>query len=451
MRFAPLCGLIALPLLAACARIDNAPVNVAVDAAPGSARALPAGPPPVPRPSLIAVTLSGGGTRAAAFGWGALSALTENPGPDGSLARSVRAIAGVSAGAILGAHFTISGPDGLPAFRDRFLDQDVQSALRTTPTPENLLRAAKGGVNDRSGLPMWLKDNLLGSATLGDLDDLSRPRFIVHATDMQNRAPFLFDQRSFRAVCSERRSFPLTEAVAASAAVPVLFAPMVIRNFNGACATAPDQDRPTGQRTRLTGIDRHGLRSLQAYRSSASDGFIKLNDGGLVDNLGVGALMASANLADTASAPFAPRETDLAREVMFLVIDGSTRNGRAINTEEHGPGVITAMAASVDAMIDTASRRSLDTMERWMHEWRNRVIMERCARGLPKCRDLTVRLVRIALEDLTDQEDARRFADSTTALRMSRDDVTFFASKGRELLQQNVSFRAFARHAQRTP
>jgi predicted acylesterase/phospholipase RssA len=445
MRLALLRMVVTLPLMVACARIDNAPVNLPLSVPSAAAVSTRFGPQQPQHETLIAVTLSGGGTRAAAFGWGALSRLAEIQTPHGSLARDVRAVAGVSAGAILGAHFVLSGPSGLPAFRERFLERDVQSALRASPTPENLLRAAQGGINDRSGLPTWLADNLFGSATLGDLDDPARPRLIFHATDMQNRSPYLFDRRSFDAVCSGRDSFPLSEAIAASAAVPVLFAPVIIRNFGAACAQGNPRHSRVKHGVQLTSLDRHGARSLHAYRQGNADRFIKLNDGGLVDNLGVGTLMTATNLAGYASAPFALRETDQARDVMFLVVDGSTRNGRGINLDVEGPVAITSIAASVDAMIDTASRRSVDAMGPWSAAWRSRVIADRCARGLPRCADLTVRLVRIALEDMTEDSDIDRFAISTTSLRLTSEDVAFFAGKGRELLEASPIFRAFVK------
>ncbi len=441
-------SLLALSLLAACAHIDNAPVNVE-KAGPASRnspfpKSLVVAPEEA-RSTLIAVTLSGGGTRAASFGWGALSYLAEATDRRNSLAENIRVVAGVSAGAILGAHFVMSGPDQLAEFRARFLDQDVQSTLRTAPTPTNLLRASQGGINDRTGLPTWLQDNLFGGATLGDLDDLKRPRLIIHATDVENRSPFLFDQASFDSLCSDRNRFPLAEAVAASAAVPVLFAPIVIKNFSSDCTVSWSGNLKTGKGDNATRLDGHGLRSLRAYREGGPNAYVKLNDGGLVDNLGTGALMMTATLAQHRSAPFAPQETDFAREVMFLVVDGSTRNGKGINAELQGPGAVTTIAASVDAMIDTASRHSVDLLERWMHEWRRRVVVDRCARGLPKCGKLNVTLVRIALEALTEDDDAKRFAQSGTALRLTPEDVSFYVDKGRELLRSNEAFKAFER------
>ena len=225
-----------------CASIDNLPLNAQsaqpnlVDA-PRTAKALPA--PQKTDDRLIAVVLSGGGSRAAAFGWGALSELAATQTETGTLADQVGVVSGVSAGAILGASFVLDGVEGLPAFRKRFLDVDVEAALRKGFSPANLARALDGGVNDRKGLPNWLATNLLGKATFGDIKGAGTPRLLLHATDLQNRAPFLFDQTSFDTICSDRDGFPLSEAVAASAAVPVLFAPVILQNYRCLLYTSP--------------------------------------------------------------------------------------------------------------------------------------------------------------------------------------------------------------------
>ncbi|WP_438590951.1 hypothetical protein, partial [Klebsiella aerogenes] len=56
---------------------------------------------------------------------------------------------------------------------------------------------------------------------------------------LYNRAPFIFDRASFSALCSNLDNYPLSHAVAASAAVPIVFSPIVLRNFNGDCPVSP--------------------------------------------------------------------------------------------------------------------------------------------------------------------------------------------------------------------
>lgn len=432
-------------IASSCASIDNLPLNAQaaqpnlVDA-PRAAKAVPA--PAKTDDRLIAVVLSGGGSRAAAFGWGALSELAATPTETGTLADQVGVVSGVSAGAILGASFVLDGVEGLPAFRKRFLDVDVEAALRKGFSPANLARALDGGINDRKGLPNWLQTNLLGKATFGDIKGAGTPRLLLHATDLQNRAPFLFDQTSFDTICSDRDDFPLSEAVAASAAVPVLFAPVILQNYRDSCSFDPP---PPPTAAPLSALDAHLRRTMARYGDPSENRYIKLNDGGLVDNLGTLGLILAAGRDGSKAAPFDVQRAYHAKRVLVLVVDGSTRVGRETNASLKGPGLGKTVLSSVDAMIDISSRQSLDSLQRWLPAWREGLIAERCKRGLPDCQNLHVDLVRIALEDLTDPVAAKTFADSKTALKLTPEMVDFFAGSAAELLRRDPVFQRFIR------
>jgi NTE family protein len=428
-----------------CAKVDNLPLNVQaapmrlVDAPP-STDALPAHVRNDDR--LIAVVLSGGGSRAAAFGWGALSELAATPTETGTLADQIGVVSGVSAGAILGAFFVRNGVEGLPAFRTRFLDVDVEAALRNGFGPANLARALHGGVNDREGLPRWLTANLLGTATFGDIGGAGQPRLLLHATDLQNRAPFLFDQTSFDTICSDRDSFPLAEAVAATAAVPVIFAPVILKNYRDSCAFDPP---PAPAAAPLSALDAHLRRTMTRYSDLSENRYLKLNDGGLVDNLGTLGLILAAGRDGSEAAPFEAARAYRAKRVLVLVVDGSTRVGRETNASLKPTGLGKTVLSAVDAMIDISSRQSLDSLQRWLPGWREGLIAERCSRSLPDCRDLRVDLVRIALEDLTDPVAAKKFADSKTALKLTPEMVDFFAGSAVDLLRRDPVFQSFIR------
>jgi MFS family permease len=114
---------------------------------------------------------------------------------------------------------------------------------------------------------------------------------LLHATDLQNRAPFLFDQTSFDTICSDRDSFRLSEAVAASAAVPVLFAPVILRNYRDGCSFDPP---PIPAAAPPSALDTHLRRTMARYGDLSENRYIKLNDGGLVDNLGTLGLILAA-------------------------------------------------------------------------------------------------------------------------------------------------------------
>ena len=67
-------------------------------------------------------------------------------------------MSGVSGGSVTAAYFALHGRDTLGNFRQKFLIQDAESSLSTSVNVTNLVLLAKGGVNDRSGLPTWLDE-----------------------------------------------------------------------------------------------------------------------------------------------------------------------------------------------------------------------------------------------------------------------------------------------------
>ena len=197
-------------VLGGCATIRNEPINVplaAADAVPVDAtRGIPTSGDDL----LIGLAFSGGGTRAAAFSYGVLSELdrtkVDPTGQKVSLLDRVDYISGVSGGAVTAAYFGLKGRDGLSDFRERFLLRDAEGSLRSPFAPVSVLRAYQGGVNDAEQFPRWLDDNLFRGATFRELNSAHRPRVLINASDVYNRTPFVFNDATFKAICSDLNS-----------------------------------------------------------------------------------------------------------------------------------------------------------------------------------------------------------------------------------------------------
>ncbi|MGL4285205.1 MAG: patatin-like phospholipase family protein [Phreatobacter sp.] len=417
----------------------NAPLTSAAATAPPAR--------PADGDTGIVMAFSGGGARSAAFGYGALQALAGQASATArgrSLADDVVVVSGVSGGAILASYFALNGTAGLNRFQHGFLDQDVEAGLRTSFTPDNLLRAYQGGANDLTGLPAWLDANLFHGATFGDLRGADRPRLIVHATDLYNRAPFIFDQPSFSALCSSLDSYPLSHAVAASAAVPVVFSPIVLRNFNGACPASPAVQRRRLAATRSTDrtlTERDYQDALARYRTEPDLNFLKLYDGGLVDGLGTQSLVHL--MRRMPPEPLSTAEALRLRRVVFIVVDASTRIGGDMSQTAGGPNAIEAIVGATDAMIDSASRHGVDALRSEARAWRDKVVRWRCAR-LPRpaaCARFDVEVIRIALADVTDRQQRRRILALHNKLTLKPEDVSLIVGLGQELLTGDPAFK----------
>jgi NTE family protein len=133
---------------------------------------------------LVALSFSGGGTRAAAFSFGVLQELERTRlGSRGkTLLDQVGFVSGVSGGSITAAYFGLKKRAALDDFRQRFLLRNAEEGLRTSVSLGNIGRALGGGVND-SQFSRWLDQNLFDGATFASFGARPRPWVWINASE----------------------------------------------------------------------------------------------------------------------------------------------------------------------------------------------------------------------------------------------------------------------------
>ena len=109
---------------------------------------------------------------------------------------------------------------------------------------------------------------------------------MINASDIYNRTPFVFGALTFAALCSDIRPYKIADAVAASAAVPLAFPRPYSRPIRVAirgCRIGSSEHAAIPDAQPL-------LRSFAQATARYHDGsmkYVKLLDGGLVDNFGL--------------------------------------------------------------------------------------------------------------------------------------------------------------------
>ncbi len=127
-------------LLGSCAATFNEPINLPV--ASNAAIVPLATPPNVGGNTVVALAFSGGGTRAAAFAYGAMRGLDRLPASArGTYFDRVIFISGVSGGSVAAAYFGLKGRAALSDFRERFLLRNAEEDLNTNVSLVNLRKA----------------------------------------------------------------------------------------------------------------------------------------------------------------------------------------------------------------------------------------------------------------------------------------------------------------------
>jgi NTE family protein len=249
-----------------------------------------------------------------------------------SLLERVDFVSGVSGGSVLAAYYGLRKREALSDFRERFLLRNAEESLNTRVSLVNLGRAIGGGLNDATHLPRWLDDNLFGGATFRDFRTSQRPRIWINASDIYNRTPFVFGSVAFDAMCSDLMSYPISEAVAASAAVPVVFAPIVLETFPGRCQTKlPDWIARARADRNAQPLLRDFAQAIESYHTGGVR-YLKLLDGGLVDNFGLSGFSIALLSANRPYEPLTPQQAVRIRRIFFLIVDsgrGRQATGRS--------------------------------------------------------------------------------------------------------------------------
>ena len=331
------------------------------------------------RENSIVLSFSGGGLRAAAFAHGVLTALESVKTADGDLLDDLALISSVSGGSLTAAHYGVYGREGLARFRSAVLLADFESGMRLSLySPANLMRVLGGGLNTRENFGDTLDRRVFHGATFADVFRRQGPEIRIQATDLYHRVPFPFVPPLFSILCSDLSSYGVADAVAASMAVPVLFAPVVVRTFPGSCEPLPAEIAAIRARPEASRVLNSIAKAIAAYRNPGRIDFIKLADGGLTDNFAVSTMVISRLAFGTPYAPMTERDAVRIRRLLLIVADASQGPNGDWTLHEAGPRGVDLARSAADAAIDAAARYAADALGGMIQEWQESVIAFRC-------------------------------------------------------------------------
>ena len=455
-----LVGLAGCAVLFACASVGNLPINVPLGQDQGRAEVASDGRPSEASDDdmLVGLAFSGGGTRAAAFSFGVLhgvARITVNDrGKQAALLDRIDFVTGVSGGSVTAAYFGLKHRAALADFRERFLLRNAEEALNTSVDVPNLMRAMAGGVNQDVPFRNWLDANLFEGATFGALLTDRRPRVWINATDIYNRTSFVFGKTAFNAICSDLSTYPVAAAVAASAAVPLAFAPVVLETFPERCNhRLPEWILRAADNPAASPLLRSFAQGVRRYRDGSMK-YIKLLDGGVVDNFGLSGFTIARESAEAPHEPMTRAEAIKLRRILFLVVDSGRGPQGDWAGKLEGPSGSELVGAVTDAALTANVRSSYSAFEANMSAWRESLVRWRCGMAIAEvsrlrgttagwnCRDVKLFIGRIGFDQL---EPGR--ADSLnkvpTSFKLPAATVDELIAAGGDALTASPTFRAF--------
>ncbi len=397
---------------------------------------------------LLAVTISGGGARAAAFGYGVLDELRRTQvqwrGHEISLLDEIDVISGVSGGSIVSAYYAAFGKDTFPAFENEFLRQDFQDSLISNMFRPGSLHDLSSPWFGRTHLLARRLDELYKGLTYGDLANRpGQPRLLISATDLSLGSSFEFSWDQFELICSDLASVPLSFAVASSSAVPIALSPTTLRNYNADCQRPPVDVRAatsaTDYRVRL-------LRSSQrSYLDAKERPYIHLVDGGLADNLGLRALLDRSLAGGGIRSSVRSLPAGVIRKLVIVAVNAERDPAERIDAQDTVPSTFQVFDALMFGAGARATQETLELLTDTAQGWR-RELARRAGDGNDAfAPDAQIHVITVNLRDAPELLQRASLLQVPTAFSIPRADVGRLIEAGRHILRESPEFKALVR------
>jgi NTE family protein len=454
-------ALVALFVTALSGCTAHYPINEAIEQAAfiQDMGAAPANSTADERSESIAVLLafSGGGTRAAAFSYGVMKVLAETriewDGRERRLIDEVDTISSVSGGSFTAAYYGLFGDRIFEDFEERFLKKDVQGTLtKRFFSPFSWGKIGSGRYNRSEMAADYYDEILFEHKTFADIYARDAPLIQINATDIGLGVQFPFIPFRFAMICSDLASFPVSRAVTASSAVPILFSSVTIRNYAGSCgfkipawAEKALQEEQTESRTY------HVATRLSRYLDSETIPYIHLYDGGLTDNLGLRPFIDRFALAGGAWELAKIRRVEDIRRVLIIAVNAQA--------ELHSKFVQTDASLSLAETVGPASAiplneysfETLTVVRAVLRNFDQEIAAGRCAerkqRGvsLEDCDDIRHYLVVVDFNELADKAESTRLKRLPTSFSLAPEEVDNLRDAAIEIMQNSKEFQRFLR------
>ncbi|HET6252253.1 MAG TPA: patatin-like phospholipase family protein [Tepidisphaeraceae bacterium] len=275
---------------------------------------------------FVGVALSGGGSRSANFSAACMFQL-ERVG----LMKHVDYISSVSGGSLAAAYYCAHGPDEWnPANVQKHLSHAFATDLIFRSfLPWNIFAFTVSDWDRSDVLAGVFREQLFSEGgrplTYADLRR-DRPRLLINSTDLQTGRRFVFCNETFDELNSDLSRYPLSYAVAASAAFPVVLHPVTLRDYSTI---------------------------FPQYRH--------LIDGGVADNLGLQTLVETY-VSQVESAAAAGRADPYPHGAVIVIINAQTKFNARLSSQSD-LGLVASLSSSAGltshSLVNRASSATL--------------------------------------------------------------------------------------------
>ena len=393
--------------------------------------------------NLIILMFSGGGTRAAALAYGVLEELNRQTitinSAKANFLEKVDLVFGVSGGAVLATYFALHGKNTIPSFYANFLKQNFQKqVIKEIFSSLSRLNSAEFGRGDI--LQEQFNSFLYKNSTFGDLAQKRLgPLAIISATNMNLGKKVIFTQEFFDRLCLDISNLEIARAVAASSAVPLVFAPITLNNNGGNCNfSLPEKLFPSALKEQNSAQNR-ALKRLQNeiiyYADSKSHPYIHLVDGGLTDNLGLSSLLDILNLSSRHQLYEDLRQYKQLKRIIVVSVNAQNETYSNIDKSANIPPTSEIVNTIINVPIDRNTEATLNNFRRFVEDWNKEM-----AKKPPKERIDWV-FISLNLKDLPPSKLRNEVLNISTSFYLPEKEINKLREAARILLNNSMEYK----------
>jgi NTE family protein len=430
--------------------------------------------------TFVVVTLSGGGTRAAAFGYGVLHEMARQPVGDGrTMLDETDVVSSVSGGSFAAAYLGLFGQRKFLAdFPKDVLHRKLEYGIvGHLLLPWNWFRLMSPWLSRSDIASEYYDDAIFHGKTFADMGKTAdgarhRPFVVLNATDIVEGAQFSFTQNHFERLCSNLDGVHVARGVTASSAFPVAFPPLTLNDYpKSAChyqqpgwVTSKLQDPIDAAETNPAA---YTLARTWASYERQDKAYVHLSDGGLADNIGLRSPYNAFTTADDWGM-LQRLNGGAIRNLIVIVVDAKPKSPSCLDRSSHAPGWATVLEAAATTPMENYSADTVELMQKLTDDWTKEQMRfefrrKQCAkvcgphRHGPGCDDAcrqtlqvpsplrptvpSVYLAHVRFDALAASADKKRLETIPTSLQLSDEDVALLVRWGAELLRESQGYR----------
>ena len=401
--------------------------------------------------NLILLMFSGGGSRAAALGYGVLEQFKHTPVKSGrqagNLLENIDLVYGVSGGSLLAAYFALQGADVIPKFENDFLKKNFQSeVINQILSFSNLPRLTSPQFGRGDLLQEQLNLALYRNATFADLAHKRKGPFaVISATDMNIGQKITFTQEFFDGLCLNLNDLEIARAVAASSSVPLIFSPLTLNNNGGNCNYTIPELAILEASESDGGLKSKNIEEvkniLSLYQNSKERPFIHLVDGGLTDNLGLSSLTDIYDVMGQEKIYRKALESGLKR-IVVINVNAQNEITSEIDQSADVPGVTDVVNTIINVPIDRNTQITLRRFREFAEQWNKNM------RKIPAPDRVELHFVSLSLKDLPESPLRKEVLNISTSFYLPASDVNKLKRAAQILLENSTEYRTMLKALQ---